>query len=275
MDIRDYFRPVPAVSVEKLREEMKGPRRDQIIILDVRQPEENQRERIPGSTLIPLGEIPHRIKELDKSRPIFVYCRSGNRSAAAGGMLLGAGFKEVYNVDGGMFSWDGLLATGAIGSGMVFLTPGSPFDEVVAAAWAMEEGSAAFYRFALDNLKLGPAKPIFEFLANSEKGHMDAILKIYIGLAGKDIEGATSKYRGEGCCMEGGVKLSEAKKWAVTADVDGILEFSMGMEANSYDLYTKLSREARDPDTGKFFKSLAEEEWSHLLKMSQMVGANI
>jgi len=270
MDIRSFFKPVPSVSVEKLRQEMKGENREKVIVLDVRQPEENQHARIPGSELIPLGQIPHRANELDKDKAIYVYCRSGNRSAAAAGMLLSAGFSEVYNVEGGMFSWDGMVATGGLGSGMVFLQPGAPFEDVVAAAWAMEEGAAAFYRFVLESLSDGDdIKKLLQELAGSEDGHMDAIRKTYISITGKDIEGATSVYRGEGCCLEGGVKLSEAKKWAQTAEIDDILEFAMGVEANSYDLYSKLAREAKDGKTAGFFKNLADEEWKHLLLMTE------
>jgi len=277
MGLMDFFNPVPAIGVNKLREVMKGPKRDDIIVLDVRQPEENQHSRIPGSILIPLGEIPSRMEELDKKKAIYVYCRSGNRSAAAGGMLLGSGFKEVYNVEGGMFAWDGLLATGGLGAGMVFLGPGAPFEEVVAAAWAMEEGSAAFYRYVLEDLDFGKgsAKSAFEELVGAEQGHMDSIREIYNNISGHDIAGATSKYRGEGCCLEGGVKLSDAKQWAKDASLDDILEFSMGVEANSYDLYTKLARESKNEKTAEFFKALAAEEWRHLLKMSKLLDMDL
>ncbi|MDH5509085.1 MAG: rhodanese-like domain-containing protein [Nitrospinota bacterium] len=275
MSLKGYFKPAPAVRVDKLREEMNGPLRDEILLLDVRQPEENEHSRIPGSVLIPLGEIPQRMGELDKTKKIYVYCRSGNRSAAAGGILLSSGFKEVYNVDGGMFAWDGLVATGGLGAGMVFLSPGAPFDEVVAASWAMEEGSAAFYRFILDDLDPGDARALLEELAGSEKGHMDSIREIYKSLVGQDIAGATSRYRGEGCCLEGGVKLSDAKEWARSATMDDILEFSMGVEANSYDLYTKLAREAREDKTAGFFRALAAEEWKHLLKMSELLKLDV
>ena len=275
MNLRDFFRPAPSAQVKTLRDAMKGPDRDRIVILDVRQPEENQRDRIPGSILIPLGALPKRMNELDKTRPTYVYCRSGNRSAAAVGLLAGAGFAQVYNVEGGMFAWDGLVATGAIGSQMIFLQPGAPFDQVVAAAWAMEEGSAGFYKFVVENVKAGKSKAIFEELATAEKAHMDAIRAIYIALSSDDIAQATAQYHGEGCCMEGGVKLSDAIKWAKTASVDDILEFSMGIEANSYDLYTKLARDAKDQKTIAFFKALAEEEWRHLEKMTARLGLDL
>jgi len=56
---------------------------------------------LPGAVHIPLDELRDRIKELDLTRPLAVYCRSGQRSYFAGQTLRGAGAKEVYNLSGG------------------------------------------------------------------------------------------------------------------------------------------------------------------------------
>lgn len=76
------------------------------ILLDVRTVEENREQRIPGSTLIPIQELPGRLNELpkDPNRPILVYCRSGNRSAQAAAILKQAGFPAVYDF-GGIIDW--------------------------------------------------------------------------------------------------------------------------------------------------------------------------
>lgn len=76
------------------------------VLLDVRTIEENRELRIPGSTLIPLPELANRLGELPKnaSRPILVYCRSGNRSAQAAAILKQAGFPVVYDF-GGIIDW--------------------------------------------------------------------------------------------------------------------------------------------------------------------------
>ncbi len=73
-------------------------------LLDVRQPDEYQAGHIPGASLIPLHELPRRIKDLPKDREIICVCRSGNRSHAATQQLKAAGYNAV-NLQGGMINW--------------------------------------------------------------------------------------------------------------------------------------------------------------------------
>lgn len=74
-------------------------------ILDVRQPEEWNEAHIPGSTLIPLDQLPNRINELPRDKEIVVVCRSGNRSAQGRDILLEAGFTNVTSMAGGLNQW--------------------------------------------------------------------------------------------------------------------------------------------------------------------------
>ena len=74
-------------------------------ILDVRQPEEWNEFHVPGSTLIPLGELTSRIDELPRDQEIVVVCRSGNRSATGRDILLEAGFTQTTSMAGGLIEW--------------------------------------------------------------------------------------------------------------------------------------------------------------------------
>lgn len=76
-------------------------------LLDVREPSEWAETGVPqGAALIPLGDLASRAaSELATDRPVYVICRSGNRSRTAGDILVGLGFTEVYNVDGGVTDW--------------------------------------------------------------------------------------------------------------------------------------------------------------------------
>jgi len=78
---------------------------EDIFVLDVRTPEEYQEAHLPGAILIPLDQLETRTSELPRNEPILVYCRSGNRSAQAQSLLLGAGFSDIYNLDSGINSW--------------------------------------------------------------------------------------------------------------------------------------------------------------------------
>jgi molybdopterin/thiamine biosynthesis adenylyltransferase/rhodanese-related sulfurtransferase len=88
-------------------EEMKArlDKGDKFGILDVRSPEEWQISRIEGAKLIPLGELPARVHELDSSRELVVYCKTGVRSAKAMTFLREAGFRRVKVLRGGITEW--------------------------------------------------------------------------------------------------------------------------------------------------------------------------
>ena len=78
---------------------------DGVFLLDVREPQEHQICSIPGSVLIPLGELPNRISDLGGHEDVVVHCKSGVRSAKAVKILSDAGFKKVRNLSGGILRW--------------------------------------------------------------------------------------------------------------------------------------------------------------------------
>src|SRR5438105_5671663 len=80
-------------------------RGDRLRIVDVREPNEYQINRIAGSTLIPLGDVPKRYTELDPNDEIVVHCKMGGRSAKAADFLRSVGFKSVLNLKGGILDW--------------------------------------------------------------------------------------------------------------------------------------------------------------------------
>ncbi len=80
-------------------------RGDKLTIVDVREPNEYQINRIAGSTLIPLGDIPKRYNELNPEDEIVMQCKVGGRSAKAADFLRSVGFKRVLNLKGGILDW--------------------------------------------------------------------------------------------------------------------------------------------------------------------------
>jgi sulfur-carrier protein adenylyltransferase/sulfurtransferase len=80
-------------------------RGDKLKIVDVREPNEYQINRIPGSQLIPLGDVPKRYEELNKNDEIVVHCKMGGRSAKAADFLRSVGFTRVLNLKGGILDW--------------------------------------------------------------------------------------------------------------------------------------------------------------------------
>jgi phage shock protein E len=77
-----------------------------VVILDVREPYEYEAGHIPGVKLIPLGELPSRLAEVPKDRPVIVTCRTGNRSGQATAFLRQQGYTNVHNMSGGFVAWE-------------------------------------------------------------------------------------------------------------------------------------------------------------------------
>jgi adenylyltransferase/sulfurtransferase len=76
----------------------------EFVLIDVREPREYDICNLEGR-LLPLGQLPERIGELDAGAHVVVHCRSGVRSAKAVGMLRAAGFGNAWNVHGGILAW--------------------------------------------------------------------------------------------------------------------------------------------------------------------------
>jgi adenylyltransferase/sulfurtransferase len=83
----------------------KMDRGDQFVLIDVREPHEYQICSIPNAKLIPLGDLPKRVNELDSADEIIAHCKSGMRSAKAVEFLKQAGFRKVRNMKGGILAW--------------------------------------------------------------------------------------------------------------------------------------------------------------------------
>ena len=83
----------------------KFDRGDNFTLIDVREPHEYQICRIPGSKLIPLGDLPNQVSTLDPGAEYIMQCKSGVRSGKATDFLRQAGFHNVRNMKGGILAW--------------------------------------------------------------------------------------------------------------------------------------------------------------------------
>src|SRR6266446_2472342 len=93
----------PTISVHELKRKMEG--NGGFTIVDVREEFEYEIARIEDSKLIPLGELPARLDELQQDQEIVLLCKSGTRSAHAAELLRAAGFTRAYNLEGGIDAW--------------------------------------------------------------------------------------------------------------------------------------------------------------------------
>ena len=93
---------VPEITVAEF---LRGSGGSGVQVVDVREPEEWAAGRMSGSVLMPMGEVAARMRELDPDVPVVTVCRSGRRSLYSAEELIGAGFRDVKSLAGGLLAW--------------------------------------------------------------------------------------------------------------------------------------------------------------------------
>jgi rubrerythrin len=180
-------------------------------------------------------------------------------------------------MEGGMHAWQGLTAAGAPEAGMSFFTVSSRPEELIALGWVLEDGSRRFYAFLADTLVTSDAIKLFTDLSAAENHHKASLLGLYRDVAKKEpgADFPQGVIAADEDRMEGGVKLSEALTWAKDKDARALLELSMALETDSYDLYIKMSRRVEDEKAKRVFDRLIEEEKEHLRRMAALMDRTL
>jgi sulfur-carrier protein adenylyltransferase/sulfurtransferase len=268
----EIYKKIETMSAEQVRGWLAG-KRGEIVLLDVRQPAEYRSGHLPGAVFIPLPELLDRVRELDASKPVLTYCRSGNRSRSAAALLLTEGFTSVFSLDGGIMAWNGQVAAGDYRVGMYLLEGRKTEEELISLAWSLEEGSRMFYEKAEEMTSDQEAKDIFRNLAKAEEKHKSNIREAYKMIAGKDFR---EDFPDDGSLkgiMEGGVQVEDIIGFLRGKDrtVRDSVEVSMELETNALDLYIKMLREIEDKNSQRIFASLIEEERHHLSMLGELL----
>jgi len=238
---------------------MKHHRAGEYQLLDVRQVKEYERAHLPGAILIPVLDLLVRLTELDPQLPTLVYCHNGLRSRAACQVLRGHGFREVFNITGGVRAWNGLLLSGQETKGMEFFVS-DEFEDAFLMAYMMEAGLKQFYLAMADMVDKKEQKALLKHMADFEEGHMAKLLHQYRkGLS--DVAMAENV-----SVMEGGFDkdktLSAYRNYLES--MEDIIQLGMMLETQAYDLYSRLARLNDKPELREFYQHMADEEKVHL-----------
>ena len=175
-------------------------------------------------------------------------------------------------MEGGIRAWKGVKAESYPESKMAYFTPATKPEEFIALAWYLEHGSQKFYSEIAGTLNDRPVKDLFQELVVAEEHHQVSLERLYRersgGKPGSTFPSSVIPAPQAGEMMEGGIRVDEALKWTKGKGLNEILELSITLEANSYDLYTLMERKMEDPGARKVFTSLSDEEQRHLNKLS-------
>lgn len=93
------------LTVQELAEWLKSSPSDHPVILDVRENWELATASLPSVLHIPMGEVPDRLGDIPRDRPVVCLCHHGMRSYQVGLYLLNQGYEPVYNLTGGIHAW--------------------------------------------------------------------------------------------------------------------------------------------------------------------------
>lgn len=273
MILGSWFQKVKSVSSDEVKAIIKEKSPDEYFLLDVRQPSEYEQGHIPGARLIPLAELQFNLNKVQPDRKTIVYCRSGNRSRSGVGILNGAGFENVYNMEGGMLAYNGLVAAGPPEAGVFCFPDNMAPEELVAMAWYIEDGSQQF----LDTVKNVDQDPgIQETLSRlidhkiAHKGSLTQLFEKISGQAAGDDFPASVIPSPPHQVMAGCVSVPEAVDWSKDKSIADILDLLMALEANTFDLYLKLGRQVASDRARMVFMQLSEEEVLHLEQLASV-----
>ena len=257
MNWKSLFTPGANMSPEEARKFIESHPRDSYQILDVRQPKEYEQGHLAGALLMPVKEVATRLAELNRNEPLLVYCHSGGRSKAASQLLLAEGFKDVYNLSGGIVAWKGEKVSGGELQGVEFFMD-REFPDVFQMAYAMEEGLRQLYLGLVDRVTSKETQKFLEQLAQYEEGHKAMLMAMFAP------EGFSNS--GENTVMEGGLDREQilAHFDPQLESMEDILQLGMMLEAQALDLYTRLTRKSAKGKSRELFQFLAKEEAKHL-----------
>jgi rhodanese-related sulfurtransferase len=96
---------VPELPPQEVDRRWPEGQRDGVVLLDVREQDELELAAIEGARHIPMRQVPERLAELPKDKPIVVFCHLGGRSRRVAQFLAANGFEQVFNLDGGIDAW--------------------------------------------------------------------------------------------------------------------------------------------------------------------------
>ncbi|MCT4626444.1 rhodanese-like domain-containing protein [Halodesulfovibrio sp.] len=266
---KQFLTPVESISTENALTMLGAD--DSIQLVDVRQPAEYDDGHIAGAKHIPLGELLDRANELDKEKPVMVYCAVGGRSRVAAQLLSGNEFNTVYNLTGGFNIWEGWESIGDYEQGLELFNGLESLEEFLIVAYRMELALGEFYTDMSKRVANQEAASLFAKLAAIEAKHKTNIIAQYTDITKKefpnniDIDGA----------FEGGLTTAEYISRLGT-DMEkplDIIDFAMSVEGQAMDLYIRAAEKAPDEQTKKALLQIASEEKAHLNSLAAVLDS--
>jgi len=272
---KQFFTPVTSIDASQAKKLVTEEGGDNVTFLDVRQPNEYKTSHIPGSYLVPLGELDKRLGELDPKKPVVVYCAIGGRSRVAAQMMAGKGFTKLYNLSGGIKAWDSEVAIGSPELGLELFSGTESPEQTIIIGYGLEQGLRDFYLEMQKNVTSQKAKDMFQMLADIELQHEKQLLKLYKEMTGSSISEETFQTDKVQPAMEGGLTTEQYLE-RFSPDLESeldILSLAISIEGQALDLYQRASNRAEQENVKTVLRHIANEERGHIKKLTEYLDA--
>jgi rhodanese-related sulfurtransferase/rubrerythrin len=273
ISLKKLFTPVKSIDDAEAKKFMAEHKAGAYTLLDVRQPGEYEDEHIPGAKLIPLPGLKEGLNELDKQKPVIAYCAIGGRSLAAAQLLSGLGFKEIYNLKGGIKAWQGGKAAGPRELNLELVHGDETPAEMISLAYGMEMGLGIVYRKMAERSNDPELRNLLTKLADIEDQHKNRLLEILAEIDSPIAD--TDAYEAEirPSILEGGFGLDNfmQENESFFGSVQGILNLAMMLETQALDLYLRFAEKSADERTQQALFSIADEEKAHLSSLGDLM----
>ncbi len=263
-DCMEQIKSIDSTQLNQLINHKQPP-----FLLDVRQPEEYEIKHIPGSVLIPLGQLEFKYENLPKDQPIVVYCRSGARSNIGANILCNLGFDNLINLRHGILEWSYETVTGKPQKVLTSEQVSSAID-VLIIALKNEIFGKLFYGNEYESTENEMVKSVLFYLADMEEQHIGRIYKEYQHLCDKHklIPKDLDIIQREAAPLD---PMWKEEVFA-TSDIISIVEQAVQWEYKAYDYY-KLSAERIEEESIKsMLYDLAFEERAHASTLMNLLG---
>jgi rubrerythrin len=191
-------------------------------------------------------------------------------------MLSGLGFKEVYNLKGGMAGWEGLQSSGPQELNMDLVRGDEGPVAMVRLSYSLENGLQTFYKNMGERTKIETIQVLFRKLVQIEENHKKRLRDLYgrIEPSGEDLESPGSDV--DQGIMEGGFDINAfAEQNEAFLDTPiRVIDLAMMLETQALDLYLRFSQRAENEETKAVLFKLADEEKAHLALLGRWLEEN-
>jgi rubrerythrin len=188
-------------------------------------------------------------------------------------LLAGKGFKDVYNLKGGIMAWQGLTTAGPADMGMSFLKGDEAPEEIIVLAYGMEKGLGRFYALVSRQTDDKEVADLLTILSDVEELHKKMLFNLYLSIDPTVSDTKTFELKIVSDVMEGGFTTEEflEKNKPTMQTVPGVLNIAMMLETQAMDLYLRYSQKIEEERSKKVLYDIAEEEKAHLGSLGRLL----